>query len=77
MKYMFETVSTKRTHRWKENGKNRQETREFSQTVNPFNKNKKGKVKTYAEILDEINEEADVWLKARRSVFAKSEEVKS
>lgn len=58
----FEEVKTKRTKVWKENGKRRQKTKTFSQTLNPFNKNAEGNIKTREEILVEINAEADAWM---------------
>ncbi|GKV89323.1 hypothetical protein [Pectobacterium carotovorum] len=33
----------------------------FYQTLNPFNKNKDGSVKSYAQILSEIKERAAAW----------------
>ena len=61
--YKFEEIKTKRTKRWTdEDGKKRQKTKTFSQTLNPFNKNKNGTLKTRQQIWDEINIEADKWL---------------
>lgn len=57
----FEEVKVKGTRVWKENGKRRQETRVFMQTINPFNKNENGCLKTYNEILKEIRAERDAW----------------
>lgn len=60
-----EKVSTKRTRRWiDQNGKKRQETREFFQTISPFNRNENGETKRREEILEEINREADAWFTA-------------
>lgn len=62
--YIFTEISTKRTKRWKDkDGKKRQVTKKFYQTLNPFNKNKNGSVKNESEIWKEINEEADSWMK--------------
>lgn len=33
----------------------------FEQTINPWNKNAKGEIKSYAEIWAELKEEAAVW----------------
>lgn len=64
MKYTFEKISIKKTKKWiDENGKKRQKTKEFFQTLNPFNKNSKGQVKTRHEIAKEIKERADEWFK--------------
>ena len=61
----FEEVSVKATKRWKDsNGKQRQETRKFFQTVNPFNKDAGGLPKTREQILREVMQERDEWLQA-------------
>lgn len=64
MRYVFNEVAIKRTRRWKdpESGKNRQETRKFFQTINPFNTNAEGLPKSREEIMDEIKAEGDKWL---------------
>lgn len=60
----FTEVSIYAIRRWKdENGKRRQKTRKFSQTLNPFNKNQDGSLKTREDILDELKGERDSWLK--------------
>jgi len=53
--YNFEKVSVKaqKKIKCKKCGKSTQETRVFSQTINPFNKNKDGTIKTYIQIMDE------------------------
>lgn len=56
--YTFDEVKVARTAKTKD-GKRRQRT--FSQTINPFNKNKNGKVKTRGEIHLELHKEADAW----------------
>jgi hypothetical protein len=58
----FEEVKIKGVRRWKENGKARQETRTFMQTINPFNKNAAGLVKSRCEILQELYAERAQWL---------------
>jgi hypothetical protein len=60
---VFEKVTTgKVTRVWRENGRRRQETKEFWQTVNPFNKNAEGLPKTRLEIMGELHAERAVWL---------------
>lgn len=60
--YHFEKVAIKRTKKWKDpDGKRRQLTKEFCQTINPFNKNAKGLLKTRQEIIEELSEEAKRW----------------
>jgi len=44
-------------------GKRRRRQKTFWQTRNPFNKNKKGFVKTRNEIVEELRKEAEVWKK--------------
>ena len=44
-------------------GKYRQRSRSFYQTINPFNKNQEGKIKTREEILVEIKKRAIEWKK--------------
>lgn len=64
MRITFDEVAVKATKRWKENGKSRQETRKFWQTVNPFNKNDDGSIKTREQIMTEIVAQRDAWLKS-------------
>ncbi len=65
MRYNFNKISTKRTLRWTDaDGKRHQETREFFQTVNPFNVGKDGVPKSEQEIRAEIHAKADAWIKA-------------
>lgn len=58
----FEKVGIKATRRWRDkDGKKRQETKEFWQTISPFNKNTDGEPKTREEILVELREERNKW----------------
>lgn len=60
---VFDEVVVKATRRWKdETGRSRQETRKFWQTVNPFNKNPDGSLKTREQIRAELIVERDAWL---------------
>lgn len=59
----FEEVSVKAVKTWTENGKRRQKTRKFYQTISPINKNKDGTVKTREQIMTEILAERETWLK--------------
>ena len=43
------------------NGKKHQVTRKFSQTLNPYNRDKSGALKSRSRILKEIREEQDAW----------------
>ncbi len=65
MQVTFSKVSVKGTKRWKDpsTGKDRTQTREFFQTINPFNKNADGAVKSNEEILAEVQAERDEWLR--------------
>ena len=61
----FEEIKVKGVRRWTDkNGKKRQKTKIFSQTVNPFNKNSAGLPKTRQEIMAEISAERDAWVTA-------------
>ena len=62
---IFQQVKLKGVRRWTENGKRRQETQEFMQTINPFNKGEDGLPKTREQILTELQAERSEWL-ARR-----------
>lgn len=42
-------------------GKKLKRQRTFEQTINPFNRNGDGEVKSYAEIWKELGEECDAW----------------
>ena len=57
----FETV--KRTARKTVivDGKKRKRQKTFEQTINPFNKNPDGSVKTRADIIKELNSECRKW----------------
>lgn len=59
----FEKVSVKGLRRWVDcEGKKRQQTKEFYQTISPFNRDAEGNQKTYAQIMVEIKAERDNWL---------------
>jgi hypothetical protein len=62
IKIVFDEISVKATRRWIQGGRRRQETRTFMQTVNPFNKNADGTVKTREQILAELHAERSAWL---------------
>ena len=62
MRVEFYRVSVKAVKRWKENGKPRQQTRTFMQTINPFNKNSDGSIKTREDIMREILAERKEWM---------------
>lgn len=63
MRLAFDKVTIGKAKRvWLENGKRRQETKEFWQTINPFNKNSDGTCKTREQILTELHAERREWL---------------
>ena len=62
MQYNFTEVSIKGVKKWKEDGKNKQKAKKFFQTLNPYNINSDGDIKTRAEILKEITKEREEWL---------------
>lgn len=61
VRVVFEEVSIKATRVWKEDGKRRQQTRKFSQTIHPWNKNPDGTIKTREEITAELMRDAAAW----------------
>jgi len=72
----FDEIVVKGVFRWKAaDGKTRQETKRFSQTVNPFNKNSAGLVKTAGEIQRELMTERDLWLLQRRNDITEANHV--
>lgn len=63
MRVHFEEISVKATKKWKDvNGRQRQCTKKFFQTLNPFNKNKDGSIKSRSDIMIEITASRDAWL---------------
>ena len=65
MRVNFEEVSIKATRRWTdENGKKRQQTRKFFQTLNPFNTGAAGLPKSRDQIMSELQAEKAVWREA-------------
>jgi hypothetical protein len=75
-RYVFQEVSVKGVFRWKDaDGKSRQETRKFMQTLNPFNKNVRGEPKSYSEIMAEIRSERDLWLLQRKNDMTEANHV--
>jgi hypothetical protein len=66
MKVHFNWVGVKATKRFKdENGKSRQITKHFRQTLNPFNKNADGTMKTRDQIMAEEIANRNAWLNVK------------
>lgn len=64
MKQTFQEVKVKAVKRWVDvNGKKRQQTKTFMQTINPFNRDDEGRIKTYSQISKELSTMADAWMK--------------
>lgn len=63
MRITFEEISCKATKVWIENGRRRQRTKKFWQTLSPFNRNADGTLKTDVQIRAELVAERDAWLK--------------
>lgn len=42
-------------------GKTSRRQREFVYTINPFNKNPDGTIKSYEQVREDVNREADAW----------------
>lgn len=67
MRYVFEVVSHRVTKKWiDEDGKKRQQTRKFEQTLNPYNRDANGLPKSREQIWAEIRAQGDAWLKEPR-----------
>ena len=65
--YVFREVSVKAVYKWVDaTGKRRQKTKKFSQTLNPFNRNMDGSLKSPSDILKAVNEEKAAWLESMR-----------
>jgi hypothetical protein len=58
----FEQITVKAIRRWKDkHGLRKQETRSFTQTLNPFNLNARGVPKSRQEILAELYVQSAAW----------------
>lgn len=66
-RYVFQEIAIKATKRWKDSatGKPRSQTRKFFQTLNPFNRDSTGDIKTREQIYAEIKAERDTWLASK------------
>lgn len=67
MRINFEEVKIKATYYWYENGRRRQKTQTFSQTINPWNKTADGVQKSRAEILEELKDRRADWVLEMRA----------
>lgn len=64
----FQEISVKAVHKWiDEGGKKRQKTKKFSQTINPYNRNPDGTVRTKDDIYSVICAERDAWVEKMRN----------
>ena len=61
-RHVFTEVSLTAVFRWKENGKRRQTSRKFFQTINPFNTKPDGTLKTRSDIMAELEQQRDAWM---------------
>jgi hypothetical protein len=63
MRINFEPVSTSRRKSGKcpVCGKTVVRQQKFEHTINPFNKNTDGTIKTYSQVLNAVEKEADEW----------------
>ena len=62
--YTFPPITVRRVHSGKcpVCGKTVRRSRSFTHTVNPFNRNPDGSVRTVAEVTARVNAEADLWV---------------
>lgn len=65
MRITFDEIKVTAKRVWTENGKRRQQTKTFMQTVNPFNKNADGTRKTREQIYAELMNERKEWLSSQ------------
>lgn len=65
MRYNFNEIgfSIEKTGKCPNCGKKAKRTKRFYQTINPFNKNAEGNIKTKAEIFNQLKIESDKWEK--------------
>lgn len=61
----FQEISLRAVFKWKQNGKSRQRTKKFYQTISPFNTDGHGKPKARDQIMRELIRERDTWLIAQ------------
>jgi hypothetical protein len=63
MKITYNELSVKATKTWTDaNGKRHRKTKTFSQTVNPYNRDKNGTPKSRGQIYAELLKEREEWL---------------
>ncbi len=62
--YNFQGVRARRQHTGKcpNCGKTVRRSRTFEHTINPFNKNADGEMKSFDEVRADVNAEADAWV---------------
>lgn len=65
MRITFDEIKVTAKRVWTENGKRRQQTKTFMQTVNPFNKNADGTRKTREQIYAELMNQRKEWLSSQ------------
>lgn len=72
MRITFDEIKVTAKRVWTENGKRRQQTKTFMQTVNPFNKNADGTRKTREQIYAELMNERKEWLSSQAKTKGES-----
>lgn len=61
----FNEVSLKATKKWVDSdGKKRQKTKKFSQTINPWNRDAYGKPKSRSQIIFELKQQIEDWIRS-------------
>lgn len=67
-RFVFPEVSIRGRFSWKDStGNCRTETRKCFQTINPFNKNPDGSVRTKDEIISSLKKERDAWIEQKKA----------
>lgn len=64
MRITFEEVKAYGKRTIVVDGKKKRQQKTFTQTVNPFNKNEDGTIKSYSEVQAAVNAERDAWEKS-------------
>lgn len=67
MRITFEVVKARGQRTIIVDGKKKRQQKTFEQTVNPFNKNPDGTIKTYEQVLESVNAVRDAWVEEART----------
>jgi hypothetical protein len=69
MRITFKQLQVVAQHKWVDGeGKRRQKTKRFTMTLNPYNRNPDGTVRTEREILAALNAQKAAWFEEMRGI---------